>query len=217
MATHLDLEEQEQLDQLKAFWSQYGNAITWLLIAALGAFAAYNGWKWWQRDQATSAAAIYDELDRAAEAGDVALSARIFEDLRSRHPRTAFAHQGGLLVAKVQFDKGQAAAAQGALAWVRDHAGDPAYRIVARLRLAGTLMDEKKFDQALAQLSEADAGEFTSLVADRRGDVLSAMGKRDEARQAYTQARTRMDTQVDYRRLIDAKLTALGAPPESPL
>jgi len=217
MATPLDLEEQEQLDQLKAFWKQYGNPITWLLIAVLGAFAAYNGWNWWQRDQAAKAAAIHDELDRAAEAGDAALAGRIFEDLKSRYPRTVFAQQGGLLAAKVQFDKGHGGPAQASLTWVRDHAGDAAYRSVARLRLAGVLLDEKKYDQALAELSAADAKEFESLVADRRGDVLRAMGKRDEARQAYARARTLMDAKLDYRRLIDAKLTALGAPPETPL
>ena len=72
MATHLDLEEQEQLDQLKAFWNQYGNLITWLLIAALGAYAAWNGWNYWQRDQASKAAAIFEELDKAYQAGEVA-------------------------------------------------------------------------------------------------------------------------------------------------
>ena len=48
MATHLDLEEQEQLDQLKAFWKRWGNLITWLLIAVLGAYAAWNGWNLWR-------------------------------------------------------------------------------------------------------------------------------------------------------------------------
>ena len=217
MATHLDLEEQEQLDQLKAFWKEYGNWITWALIAALAAFAAHSGWQWWQRDQARSAAAIYDELDRAADNGDAATANRIFDDLKARYPRTAFAQQGGLLAAKAQFDKGQTGPAKDALAWVRDHAGDPAYQTIARLRLAGVLLDDKKYDEALAQLAAADAKEFEGLVADRRGDILAAMGKKDQARQSYAQARKAMDAKVDYRRLIDAKLTALGAAPETPL
>ena len=58
MASHLDLEEQEQLDQVKAFWQQYGNLVTWLLVIALGAYAAWNGWNWYQRDQATKAGAL---------------------------------------------------------------------------------------------------------------------------------------------------------------
>jgi predicted negative regulator of RcsB-dependent stress response len=68
MATHLDLEEQEQVERLKHFWRQYGNLITWTLILVLGAFAAWNGWNYWQRDQGLKASALYDELERAAQA-----------------------------------------------------------------------------------------------------------------------------------------------------
>ena len=107
MATHLDLEEQEQLDQLKHFWKQYGNRVTWLLIAVLAGFAAWNGWNWWQRDQAVKAGAMFDELDRAALAGDADKTGRVFADLKERYPRTAFAQQGGLLAAKLQFEKGK--------------------------------------------------------------------------------------------------------------
>ena len=213
MATHLDLEEQEQLDQLKSFWKQYGNLITWVLIAALGAYAAWNAWNWWQRDQAVKAGAMYDELDRAAQAGDAAKAAGIFNDMKERFPRTAFTQQGGLLAAKVQFDKGQADAAAASLGWVGANALEDEYKTVAHLRLAGLLLDQKKFDEALKQLEGATAKEFVALVADRRGDVLLAQGKPEDAKAAYTAAWKAMDAKVDYRRLIDAKLTALGAAP----
>ena len=65
MATSLDLQEQEQLDSLKAFWQRWGNLLTWGVIAVLAGFAAWNGWNWYQRDQAVKAAALFDELDRA--------------------------------------------------------------------------------------------------------------------------------------------------------
>ena len=76
MATHLDLEEQEQLDQLKAFWKQYGNLVTWALIVLLGAYAAWNGWNWYQRDQSVKAGAMFDELDAAARLGTPIARAR---------------------------------------------------------------------------------------------------------------------------------------------
>jgi len=215
MATHLDLEEQEQLDQLKAFWKQYGNLITWVVIAVLGAYAAWNGWNLWQRDQAVKAGAMVDELDLAAQAGDADKAGRIFEDLKDRYPRTAFAEQGALMAARAQFEKGQADKAKATLAWVADNAKEAEYQTIARLRLAGLLLDEKKYDEALKQLDAAGSKEFEALVADRRGDVLLAQGKKDEAKAAYAMAWKSMDPGVDYRRLIDAKLTALGAPPES--
>ena len=213
MATHLDLEEQEQLDQLKTFWKRYGNLLTWLLIVVLGAFAAWNGWNWWQRDQAAKSGAMFDQLDKAAQAGDADQAGRVFADMKDRYPRTAFTEQGGLMTAKVQVDKGQADAALATLAWVGANATEVEYRTVAKLRAAGVLLDQKKYDDALKQLDGATAPDFTALVKDRRGDVLLAQGKKDDAKTAYMKAWQAMDPKVDYRRLIEAKLTALGASP----
>ena len=215
MATSLDLQEQEQLDALKAFWKQYGNLITWVLILALGGFAAWNGWNWWQRDQAAKAGAMFEELDRAMVAGDADKAGRVFNDLKERYPRTAFAQQGGLAAAKLQFDKGQADAAKATLTWLAANATEDEYRTLARLRLAGLLLDAKQYDQALAQLADAKSPTFEALVADRRGDVLLAQGKRDEARAAFETAWAAMDDKLDYRRLVEAKLVSLGGNPKA--
>ena len=209
----IDLEEQEQLDQLKAFWTRYGNLITWTLIAVLGVFAAWNGWNYWQRDQGVKAGSMFDALDAAAQAGDADQAGRVFADMKSRYPRTAFTEQGGLLVAKVQAEKGQTAAAEATLAWVGENATEDEYKTVARLRLAGLLLDAKKYDEALRQLDGAGAKEFAALVDDRRGDILLAQGKKDEAKAAFLKAWASMDPKVDYRRLIEAKLNALGVDP----
>ena len=214
MANSLDLQEQEQLDDLKAFWKQWGNLITWVITACLLAFAGWNAWGWYQRDQATKAGAMFDELDKAAVAGEADRVGRIFADLKDRYGRTVFAEQGGLLAAKVQFDKGQADAAKASLAWVADNATEDEYRSVARLRLAGLQLDAKQYDAALKTLDADSTKPFVALVADRRGDVLLAQGKSAEARSAYQVAWKAMGEKVDYRRLIEAKLTALGAPPE---
>ena len=213
MATSLDLQDQEQLDALKAFWKQYGNLVTWVLILALGAFAAWNGWNWWHRDQATKAGAMFEELDRAASVGDADKAGRVFGDLKERFPRTAFAQQGGLAAAKVQFDKGQVDAAKATLTWVATQATEDEYRTVARLRLAGVLAEAKQYDEALKMLDEAKSPTFEALVSDRRGDVLLAQGKTDQARTAFQAAWAAMDEKLDYRRLIEAKLVSLAAAP----
>lgn len=216
MATHLDLEEQEQLDQLKAFWKQYGNLITWVLILALGGYAAWMGWNTWTRGQSVKAGVLFDEIEKAAQAGDAEKTARVFSDMKERYPGTGYAQQAAMLAAKVQLDKGQADAARAALAWAADNATEDEYRTVARLRLAGVLLDEKKYDEALKQLDGAKVKEFAALVADRRGDILLAQGKKDEAKAAYTEAWKAMGDNAEYRRIVEAKLAALGAAPETP-
>jgi predicted negative regulator of RcsB-dependent stress response len=215
MATHLDLEEQEQLDQLKAFWQQYGNLVTWVLVLVLGGYAAWNGWLLYQRDQGAKAGALYDEIERAVQAGDSQSATHIFDDMKSRYPRATFTDQAGLAAARVAAEKGQYDAATSSLAWVADHANDDAYQAIARLRLAGLLLDSKKYEEALKQLDGIESPAFAALAADRRGDVLLAQGKNAEAQAAYLRAWTAMDPKLDYRRLIEAKLNLLGVQPSA--
>ena len=214
MASPLDLQEQEQLDTLKALWKQYGNLITWVLLIALGAMAAWNGWQWYQRDQGLKAAAMFDELDRAAQAGDADKAGRIFADLQSRYPGTAFAQQGGLAAARAQFEKGQLDAAKASLTWVADKAVESEVRTIARMRLAALQAEAKQYDEALKTLDGATAVGFEPLVADRRGDILLAQGKAADALAAFKTAWAGLSESTDYRRVVEAKLTAMGASPK---
>ncbi len=213
MATNLDLQEQEQLDALKAFWNKHGNLITGLLLLVLGAFAAWNGWQYWQREQGVKAGAMYDELERAAQVADADKAGRVFNDMKERFPRTAAAQQAALLTAKTQFDKGQADAAQASLQWLVQNGKDDELRTVGQLRLAALHAQAKRFDEALKAVDGATAPGFEGLAADRRGDVLVLQGKKPEAVVAYQAAYKAMSDKIDYRRLVEAKLTALGAPP----
>jgi predicted negative regulator of RcsB-dependent stress response len=215
MATPLDLEEQEQLDQLKHFWNKYGTTITYLVMAAAFSFIAWNGWQYYQRDKAARAAVLYDEIERSAQAGDAARIERALGEMKDRFAGTAYAQQAGLLAARTLNEKGNADASRAALTWVSEHAIDPAYQAVARLRLAAELMQAKSYDEALKQLSAPAPKEFEALVADRRGDILLAQGKRDEARAEYQKAWTAMEPRNDYRRLVEFKLNAVGVDPRS--
>ncbi|MCG2593691.1 tetratricopeptide repeat protein [Ramlibacter sp. XY19] len=210
MARHLDLEEQEQLDELKHFWNQWGNLITWLLIAVLGSFAAWNGWQYWQRTQAAKASQLYDEVDRAAAGGDTARLQQAVKDIQDKFGGTTYAPQAALLAAKVLADKGQLDAAKADLQWVANEAKDEGYQAVARLRLAGLQAEAKAYDEALKTLSASMPKDFEPLAADRRGDIYNLQGKRDQARAEYTKAWQGMSTAADYRGLVEVKLTSLG-------
>ncbi len=210
MAKPLDLEEQEQLDQIKHFWTRYGNLISWVLIVVFGSFAAWNGWNWWQRNQAVKAAALYDEVDRAAVAKDAQRMERALADMQSNFGKTTFASQAALLASKTLFDAGQADKARAALNWAAEKSGDDSYRAVARLRLAALDLEAKAFDQALKTLEAPVPKSFEPLVADRRGDVYMAQGKPDEARTQYQNAWKGMGERTEYRRLVEVKLAALG-------
>lgn len=210
MAQHFDLEEQEQLDQIKHFWKTHGTWITWLIVAVLAAVAAWNGYQLWQGRQAAQSAALFDAIETAAKAGDTGRLTQAFGDIRDKYPRTAYAQQAGLLAAKTLYEKGDADGARGALEWVADKATDEGYQALARLRLAALLVEKKSYDDALAKLAAPFPAQFAALVADRKGDILLLQGKKTEAAAQYTRAYQSFDGQVEYRNLVEVKLNALG-------
>ena len=213
MANHLDLDEQEQLDQFKHFWKQYGNLITCVLIAILGAFAAWNAYEYWQRSQATQAAAMFDEVERSIATGDVAKVERALSDMNAKFGSSPYAQQAGLLAAKTFYEKGNLDASKKALATVAEKSSDVGYQAIAKLRLASALIESKNYDEALKQVSGTFPKEFEPMAADRRGDVLALQGKPAEAKAEYVKAYKGFDEKSGYRRLVEVKLNALGGDP----
>lgn len=210
MASHLDLEEQEQLDQIKHFWKQYGDAITWFLIVVLAAYAAWNGYNYWQRREAAQVAVLFDELERSVDAGETSRVERVFADIKDKFPKTAYAQQGGLLAARHFHDKTKPDQAQAALRWVVDNSTDPGYQAIAKLRLAALLMDAKDFAGSASLLAGEFPAGFEALAADRRGDLATLQGKPAQARADYEKAFTLLESSSPYRRMIEVKLNALG-------
>ena len=210
MASHLDLEEQEQLAELKHFWKSYGNLISWVLIAILGSYAAWNGYQYWERSQSAKASALYDEVDKAVAANDAARVERSLADMKDKFGSTHYAHQAGLLAARSLYAQGKTDQAKATLSWVAESAPTPALKDVARLRLAALLWETKALDDALKQLGASFTPEMSGLAADLRGDVLQAKGQAPEAVAAYQLAWKQMPDNSDYRRMVQAKLSALG-------
>ena len=213
MSSHLDLEEQEQLDELKHFWKQYGNAITWFLIVVMGSYVAWNGYQYWERQQSSKASALFDEVERTAASGDAAKLERAWNDMKERFPGTTFAAQSALLAAKVFQQTEKADAAKSALVWASEHASDEASAQLARLRLANLLTQQKAYDEALKTLSKPFQPAFAGLAADIQGDIAVSQNKPQDAIQAYGDAWTKLEDNPEYRRLVAAKLNALGVDP----
>jgi predicted negative regulator of RcsB-dependent stress response len=215
VANQLDLEEQEQLDQLKHFWNQYGNSITWALILVLGVFASWNFYQYWQRSQAAQAAAMFDEVERVVKLADMTKIDRVFGDMKERFPSTTYAQQAGLLVAKQYYSAGKVEAAKAALGWVADKSSDEGYQAIAKLRLAGVLTESKAYDDALKQLSGSFPANFDALVADRKGDIFLLQNKRKEAIAEFEKAFKSFEERTEYRRLVEVKLNSLGVDPQA--
>lgn len=210
-----DLEEQEQIASLKAFWNKFGNLITWAAIIVLGSYAAYNYWNYSQRNSAAEASGLYEEMQKSLGAKDNAKVQRIATDIESKYARSAYAQMSALAAAKSAFDANDMKTAKARLQWVLEHGSDE-YKSVARLRLAGVLLDEKAYDEALKTLGGEVLPQFAGAVADRKGDVLVAQNKVAEARDAYQAALGAMAKNDPARQLVQLKLEAIGGTVATP-
>ena len=215
MAHQLDLEEQEQLDELKHFWSRYGNLITWILIAVLGSLAAWNGYAYWRKNQAAQSAVMFDEMEKSLQSADLSKVERTFNDMKERFPASTYTQQAALQLAKMAADTQKTDTAKAALQWAADNASDEGYASVARLRLASLHMETKALESALKVLEDVKSPAFKALVDDRKGDIWMLEGKKTEAKAAYLQAFSALEERSEYRRLVRVKLNALGIEPEA--
>jgi predicted negative regulator of RcsB-dependent stress response len=210
-----DLEEQEQLATIKAWWDRWGNLLLTAVTVVLLAIAAFNGWRWYERHEAGNAGALYEEFVGALDGADIGRKKELAGTLIERYGRTVYAPLAALQIAKVNLEAGDAGAARAQLRWVIDKSGHPELVQIARLRLAGVLLDEKSHDEALTLLGGDVPPTLAVSFADRRGDVLMAMGKAEEARTAYREALDKADPQHPLRPIIQLKLDALPPPAAS--
>jgi predicted negative regulator of RcsB-dependent stress response len=207
-----DLEEQEQIAALKAWWRQYGNLVIAAVVAGVLAVSGVLGWRGYQRSQAAQASAIYGELQKAAGTRDIKKVRDLAGTILAEYPRTSYAALAALVSAKAHFESGDLKTARAQLEWVMEHARDPELPAIARLRLASVLIDEKAFDEALKLLEAKPSPEFEGRYAEARGDVYALQGKTAEARSAYRAALEKLGPRDGAgRELLQLKLDTLGA------
>ena len=210
MAT-LDLQEQEQLEALKAWWKDNRNWIVGALLVVTIAMGGWRGWQYYQHKQASEASALYQQLISQLASGDAKRVNDAAAAVMDKFASTAYAPRAALLAAQVNEQGKDMAHAKTQLQWVIDNASEAMLKDVARLRMAAVLLDEKNYADALKQLEAKHPDSLDGLYADLRGDVLSAQGNIDEARSSYKLAYEKIDAQSTYRNLIQIKLDALGA------
>lgn len=205
-----DLEEQEQIETLKAWWRQHGNRLVNLLLVILVLLLGFMGWRYFESQKSAEASVAFGALQQALMVQDSAQINAAAGELREKFGGTAYAALGTLLSAKYSMEAGDAKTAQVQLAWVVEHSKDE-MRDLARLRLAGVMLDEKAFDEALKQLDNKPAPAFAAAYAELRGDVLMTQGKHQEAREAYQAAMDGQGKQAAMdNRILGLKLDALG-------
>jgi predicted negative regulator of RcsB-dependent stress response len=207
-----DLEQQESMAAMRAWFEQNANLLIGILVVVALGLAGNSGWRWYQQREAGASAALYEQYRKAVTEKDTVRAREVAAALMQDHARSAYASFAALNQARLSIDAGDATAAKAQLQFVIDRSGSAELAALARVRLAGVLLDEKSYDQGLALLDKADApAALAAEVSDRRGDLLFAQGKAAEARTAYAKALEQAGPQSTLRSLIQSKLDALPA------
>lgn len=217
MATY-DLEEQEQIEELKTWWKLHGVLVTGVITAAAVAVVGWQGWQWWQRGQAAQAAQLYGGVQQALAQQDVKRVRQLSGELIDKYSGTAYAGMAAMLSGKVLAETGDLKSAQAQFGWAAEHAKDDGLRDLARLRQAIAFAEDKAYDEALALLSVPPAPALMPRYLEVRGDVLSVQGKSADARQAYDEALKALDAARKeesmptgpYGEILQAKRDAAG-------
>jgi predicted negative regulator of RcsB-dependent stress response len=206
-----DLEEQEQLETLKAWWTENGNLVLTAVSLALFVVVAWQAWNYYQRNQAAQASALYGAVQKAAGANDLKQVRENAGAILEQYPRTTYAAMAALVSAKAHFQGGDLKTAHAQLAWVAENAKDEALQDIARLRLVSVMLDENAYDDALKALDAKHGAAFEAQFLAARGDVLVAQGKKEEARGAYKAAQDKADAKdAGLRGSLQLRLDALG-------
>jgi predicted negative regulator of RcsB-dependent stress response len=217
MATY-DLEEQEQLEELKTWWKLHGAMVTGVVTALAIGVVGWQGWQWWQNSQSAQASQIYGVLQQALVQQDVKRVRLLAGELIEKHSGTAYAGMAAMISGKALLESGDLKSAQMQFGWVAENAKDPGLRDLARLRQAIALTEDKSFDAALKLLAVPPAPTFMARYLEVRGDVLQAQGKGSEARKAYDEALKQLESirkagnaaETPYREILETKRDAAG-------
>lgn len=210
-----DLQEQESIDQMKAWWDQWGTPITAAVCVVCLGFAAWNGWQWYQRNEAGKAAVAYAQLQQALVHNDAKNVSSLSTGLIDSYGTTIYTPMGALAAAQASLDAGDFTAAESRLKWVIESSKRPEYETLARVRLAGVYFDAGKLDEALKLVDEAKPEpRQVSLVLDRKGDILAAKGDIEGARKSWQEVLDRgaKEFRTDpILRVVEYKLGSLPA------
>jgi predicted negative regulator of RcsB-dependent stress response len=205
-----DLEEQEKLSALRAWWEANGKYVSATVTVLCVTIIAVQGWRWYTRSQAEKAAVLYSAISQAAAANGLNKAKDAGAQLLDKYPGSAYAPRGALLLAKLAIDAKDPALAKTHLQWVVDHASEDELKQIARLRLAYVLLDDKAYDDALRTLDAKHDESIDGLYAEAKGDILAAAAKPAEARAAYQAALLKLDPKGAHRNFVQLKLDSLG-------
>jgi predicted negative regulator of RcsB-dependent stress response len=207
--------EEEQLEALKRWWKANGTSlIAGVALAAAGVFG-WNAWQNYQEGQAEAASLRYQQLinltaGNGLDEATLAQARQLADEIVDNHGRTLYADLARLIDARLAVQQSERDAAKAALGAVIEGSDREYLQGLARLRLARLQIAQGDADAALATLESNVPGALAAQRADIRGDAYRALGRDDEAREAWREAMNLAEQYDQPLYGVELKLDDLG-------
>lgn len=180
-----DLSEKEQIEQMRAWWSEYGNYVIGGIVIGIGLMVGIGQFRSQNVSTQTEASALYETLFEAVADGKTNEAESVAADLYSNYESTIYPSQARLVMARHYMDKGRDQDAANALRAIVDADPDSELGLIARLRLAKVLLYQDKAQAVVDLLSNVTESAFAARYSEALGDAYVALGRFADARDAY--------------------------------
>lgn len=205
MSDHLT--EEEQVENLKRLWKEYGTTI---IASVAVATSAYFGWNYWQQSEQQRIAQASDNYEQlmasatsqATGEESEATTAHLAGQIKDSASDSAYAINSAFFAAKAAVENQYLDGAEAQLNWVLDNTEDAGFQQLAKIRLARVLAAKEDYEAALALVSDTPAKGFAAEQAEVRGDILNFKGDKVAANQAYSQALESLDSDQQQRNVV---------------
>ena len=206
-----DLEQQEQMQNFKAFWKANGTWIISGLILVFLIVGSVNGWKLWNNYNKEKASKILANLEKNIEGQNTDIALRLYQEMSEDYPNTLQAGLAGLLIAKSLISDGQRDKAASILDELTNNSQ---VKWLAIVRLSNILLDLNRPGEVIEIIPEIIPDHWVGIVIDRRGDAFATLGDFESAKKDWLRALSYYNSNPgnqDVTRFISRKLATIDA------
>ncbi len=211
------LSEKEQIEQMRAWWSEYGRYVIAGVVIAVGLLFGFNQYNQSKLEAQVGASELYESLAGYVSDGDTEAAEAAASELAANYGNTSYAAQAKLAMARLYMDKNRDEDAARVLRELLGIRGNAELKLVGKLRLARILLYQDQAEAVVDLVSGHDSPAFAALFDEVLGDAYAALGRYDEAGEAYRAALAEQGQSPTIdRRLVQMKLADLPDPAAAP-
>jgi predicted negative regulator of RcsB-dependent stress response len=185
-----DLSEKEQLEEMRAWWSENGRYVITGVVLGVAIIFGWNQWRSSIQTSRIEASNLFEEVMSAVGDGDTDTAEATAGNIYDNYEQTVYPDQTRLAMARLYMDKGRDQDAADVLRKLVVVGDENEIQLVGRLRLAKVLLYQNKPDEVVELLKDRGESGFSARYSEILGDAYAAQGNFAEAQTAYLAALT---------------------------